>query len=165
MVKRGRAVLQQLATRILQECEGDIPKQFAFVGANYTAWIKTRPNGYSKLSSGMIKDLQEHSPNVTDHIKVTTNISVKWGSIPSDKQEAVAKFLRGLNQVVYGDVWCKDGKIPKGQPSLVDVKQERKAKKDSFYSHQFNLEKSAMKKFQDLLPISWQLSSKNGRQK
>lgn len=172
MVKRGRVVLQQLATRILQNHNGpERPKQLAFVGKGYTAWINVRPNGYSKLSPGMIKELKEISPNVEDHIKVTTSISVKWGSIPNDKQKEVAKYLVGINNIVYGEDWCKpdeDGnrpKPPKGQPSLVLATQEKKAKTDSFYSHQFNLAKDAVKKFQDKMPLKFALSSQNGRKK
>ena len=162
MVKRGKKVLSDCATLTLQaHTEGDLPKQFAFVSNGYTAWINTRPNGYSKLSPGMIKDLKEISPNVQDHIKVTTNISIKWGSIPSNKQDEVAVYLRGINKIVYGDKWepCKE------KPSLVDVKQESKAKTDSFYSHQFLLDDTNKKKFQKKMPIKFAMSSKNGREK
>ena len=164
MLKTGKDKLSRRAQLILQEYNGqakDIPKQFAFVGDDYTAWINTRPNGYGKLTEGMVNDLAKIDPSVKEHIKVSTSISVKWGSIPDDKQGEVATYLYGLNKIVYGEDWTPSKQLP----SLVEVKKDTKAKTDSFYSNQFKMAADAMKKFQELLPIPFSISSKNGRKK
>jgi hypothetical protein len=164
MIKNAKEVLSNRAREELNKLRGtekELPKQFAFATETYTAWINTRPNGYGVMTAGMVDDLVKIDESIKDHIKVTTGISVKWGSIPEDKQGEVGRYLMGLNKIVYGEQW----KPSKAQPTLVVVTKERKAKTDSFYSNQFCMDNDKMLRMQELLPVPFAIASKTGRAK
>lgn len=164
MERSAKAVLANRAMEHLAEfnqSDKELPKQFAFVTDSYTAWINTRPNGYGKLGPGMIEDITNIDESISAHIKTRTSVALKWGSIPDDKQGEAVKFLMEINKLVYGEKWQPSAK----QPSLIEVTKVTHAKKDSFYRHQFTLAKTKMRRFQELLPIPFAISSKNGRKK
>ncbi len=164
MVRSAKSVLAGRAAEHLatySQTDKELPKQFAFVTDGYTAWINTRPNGYGKLSSGMVEDLAKIDEGISAHIKTRTSVSLKWGSIPDDKQGEAVNFLMEINKLVYGNDWAPS----KAKPSLIEVDKVTHAKKDSFYKHQFTIARQAMAKIHELLPIPFSISSKNGRKK
>lgn len=160
----AKSVLAGRAAEHLSEFNGtgkELPKQFASVTDIYTAWINTRPNGYGKLSQGMVDDLVRIDEGLFSHIKQRTSVSLKWGSIPDGMQGEAVKLMMEINKLVYGADWAPS----KAKPSLIEVDKVNHANKDSFFAHQFTMAKEKMARLQELLPIPFSISSKNGRKK
>jgi hypothetical protein len=119
MERSAKCILANRAMEHLAEfnqSDKELPKQFAFVTDSYTAWINTRPNGYSKLPPGIVEDITNIDESISAHIKTRTSVALKWGSIPEDKQSEAVGFLMEINKLVYGDDWEPSAK----KPSLIE---------------------------------------------
>ena len=138
-------------------------KQYAFETPDHTAWINLRPNGYGKMSDGMVEEVKGATSDefVKKHVGIHISGTINFSQIPAGKQNEVAAHLMALNHVVYGPAW----EPTNAQPSLVAMKKETKPL-STFHQARFTeLDDTESMLLDDLVPQPVAFSGKDGRKK